>query len=36
MRGSFGVGLWKAIRRGWDVIGNNLVYSVRNGRKVRF
>ena len=36
MRRSFGVGLWKAIRRGWDVIGNNLVYSVKNGRRVRF
>ena len=36
MRRSFGVGLWKAIRRGWDVIGDNLVYSVGNGTRVRF
>ena len=36
MRGSFGVGLWKAIRGYWDLIGNNMVYSVGNGRKVRF
>ena len=36
VRGSFGVGLWKAIRRGWDVIGGNLVYSVGNGTRVRF
>ena len=36
MRGSFGVGLWKTIRRVWDVIGNNMVYSVGNGRRVRF
>ena len=36
VRGSFGVGLWKAIRRGWDVIGDNLVYSVGNGTRVRF
>ena len=36
VRGSFGVGLWKAIRRVWDVIGDNMVYSVGNGRRVRF
>ena len=36
VRGSFGVGLWIAIRRGWDVLGDNLVYSVGNGRRVRF
>ena len=35
-RGSYGVGLWKPIRRGWDVLGDNLVYSVGNGRRVRF
>ncbi|RVW93501.1 Transposon TX1 uncharacterized 149 kDa protein [Vitis vinifera] len=31
---SFGVGLWKAIGRVWDEIGDNMVYSVGNGRKV--
>ena len=36
VRGSFGVGLWKTIRRDWDVIGNNMVYFMRNGRRVRF
>ncbi|RVW16682.1 hypothetical protein CK203_080853 [Vitis vinifera] len=36
VRGSFGVGLWKAIRRGGDVLSDNLVYSVGNGRRVRF
>ena len=36
VRGSFGVGLWKAIRREWDVMGNNMVFSVGNGRRVRF
>ena len=36
VRDNFGVGLWKAIRRGWDVLGDNLVYSVGNGRRVRF
>ena len=36
VRGSYGVGLWKAIRRGWEALGNNLVYSVGNGRRVRF
>ena len=28
VRGSFGVGLWKAIRRVWDVMGNSMVYFV--------
>ena len=36
VRGSFGVGLWKSIRRVWDVIGDNMVYYVGNGRRVRF
>ena len=36
MRSSFGVGLWKAIRRVWDVIGDNMVYSMGNGRRVIF
>ncbi|RVW20626.1 Transposon TX1 uncharacterized 149 kDa protein [Vitis vinifera] len=36
VRGSYGVGLWKAIRRGWDALGDNLAYSVGNGRRVRF
>ncbi|RVW81102.1 putative ribonuclease H protein [Vitis vinifera] len=36
VRGSYGVGLWKAIRRGWEAIGNNLVYSMGNGRRIRF
>ena len=36
MRGSFGVGLWKAIRRGWEAVGNNLAYAVGNGRRIRF
>ena len=36
VRGSFGVGLWKAIRRGWEAVGNNLAYAVGNGRRIRF
>ncbi|RVX01530.1 hypothetical protein CK203_017500 [Vitis vinifera] len=36
VRGSFGVGLWKTIKRVWDVICDNMVYSVGNGRRVRF
>ncbi|RVW96306.1 putative ribonuclease H protein [Vitis vinifera] len=31
VRGSYGVGLWKAIRRGWEAVGNNLAYAVGNG-----
>ncbi|RVW93440.1 hypothetical protein CK203_034994 [Vitis vinifera] len=36
VRGSFGIGLWKVIRRVWDVIGDNMVYFVGNGKRVRF
>ena len=36
VRESYGVGLWKAIRRGWEAVGNNLVYSAGNGRRIRF
>ena len=36
VRGSFGVGLWKAIKRDWDAMGINKVYFVGNGRRVRF
>ena len=35
VRGSYGAGLWKAIRRGWETVGNNLVYFVGNGRRIR-
>ena len=35
-RERFGVGLWKAIRREWDVIGGNMAFSVGNGRRARF
>ena len=36
VRDNFGVGLWKAIKRCWDVLGDNLVHSVGNDRRVRF
>ena len=31
VRGSFGVGLWKDIRRLWDMIGDNMVFAMGNG-----
>lgn len=36
VRRIFGVGLWTVIRRDWDVMGSNMVYSVGNDRGFRF
>ena len=36
MRERFEVGLWKAIRGEWDVMGSNMASIVGNGRRVRF
>ena len=36
MRGGYGVGLWKAIRREWDVVSCKLSFVVGNGYRVRF
>ena len=30
------VGLWKTIRKGWDILGSRVAFSMGNGRKVRF
>ena len=36
MREAHGVGLWKGIRLGWDLVGARTSFSVGNGRRVRF
>ena len=36
VREKYRLGLWKAIRKEWDILGNNMAYSVGNGRSVRF
>ena len=35
-REGFGVGLWKEIRKEGSLLSNNIVFSVGNGRRVRF
>jgi len=34
--GSFGVGVWKGIRRGWDAFATHVRYAVGDGSKVLF
>ena len=36
MREGFGVGIWKEIRKEGSLLSNNIVFSVGNGRRVRF
>ena len=36
VRGGYGVGLWKAIRREWYVVSGRLSFVVGNGQRVRF
>ena len=33
-RGGYGVGLWKTIRKLWDVVSSNSSFSVGNGKKI--
>ena len=35
-RGGYGVGLWKTIRKLWDVISSKLSFSVGNGKRIKF
>ncbi|KAG6713315.1 hypothetical protein I3842_05G145000 [Carya illinoinensis] len=35
-RGSYGVGLWKFIRKGWDSFASNTQLSLGDGRRIRF
>jgi len=34
--GDFWVGVWKSIRRGWQVFSTFVRYEVRDGSKIRF
>ena len=36
MRGGYGVGLWKTIRKLWDVVSSKLSFSVGNGKRIKF
>ena len=36
VRGAYGVGLWKAIRKDWEIIRSRSCFIVGNGRKVKF
>ena len=36
VKGGYGVGLWKAIRREWYIVSNRLSFVVGNGQRVRF
>ena len=36
VRGAYGVGLWKAIRKDWEIIRSRSRFIVGNGRKVKF
>ena len=36
VRGSYGVGLWKAIRKEWERLSNGVVFSVGSGQRVKF
>ena len=36
MRGSYGVGLWKAIRLLWELVSFRTLFVVGNGRRVKF
>lgn len=35
MKGEYGVGSWKAIRKWWDLINSKVSFEVRDRRKVR-
>ena len=36
MREGYGVGLWKAIRKEWNLLSDKIVFEVGNERRVRF
>ena len=36
VRGGYGVGLWKTIRKLWDVVSSNSSFSVGNGKMIKF
>ena len=36
VRVGYGVGVWKELRKGWDLVARKLVFEVGNGSKVLF
>ena len=36
VRGGYGVGLWKTIRKLWDAVSSKLSFSVGNGKGIKF
>ena len=36
MREEYGVGLWKTIRKDWDLLTSRVAFSMGNGPRVRF
>lgn len=36
VRKRYGVGLWKAITKDWDILSDSITFSVGNGRRARF
>ena len=36
LRGGYGTGLWKDIRKGWHTLFQNVVFSLGDGRRLRF
>ena len=35
-RGGYGVGLWRSLRKDWDVVRSRLFFVVGNGQRVKF
>ena len=36
VKGGYGVGLWKSLRKDWDVVRSRLFFVVGNGQRVKF
>ena len=36
IRGGYGIGLWKDIRKEWHTLSQNVVFSLGDGRRLRF
>ena len=36
VKGSYGVGLWKAVRNLWELVSCRISFTVGNGRRVKF
>ena len=36
VRDGYGVGVWKTIKKGWDLFFNRTTFEVGNGRRLKF